>query len=79
VATQAQLAQYALNVSLALQNEIINGQTEPGTKGGIVALSGAVAMLAEAILNAGGPTTIPGSLTTGKWSYNQSTTAPINF
>jgi hypothetical protein len=79
--TATQLAQYALNISVPMQNAYLNGQFEPGTKGDFVTLLGAITLLAEAVIainnsNTGGGT-IPGSLLTGKWSAVQSPAAPI--
>jgi hypothetical protein len=76
LATQAQLAQYALNIAVAAQNQFIEGQTEPAAPGNFKVLYAAVILLAQAVLNSGGGT-IPASLLTGKWSAQQSTTAPI--
>ena len=76
MATQAALAQYALNTAIALQGALLNGQAEPATKGDLMAVLGAIAVLAEAVINAGGGT-IPNSMLTGKYSAVASTTAPI--
>jgi len=80
--TVAALGQYALNVAIAIQNQQLNGQAEPATKGDIVAICGALALLAEAILvdnNTGssGGGTIPNSLVTGKYSTVYASTTPI--
>ena len=79
--TAIQLAQYTLNLSVALQNQQIQGQAEPATKGDIVAICGALSMLAEAVLVAEGSIpnggTVPNSLLTGKYSAVVSGTTPI--
>jgi hypothetical protein len=76
MATQAQLAQYAINYAVAKQNAILQASAEHDTKGVIVGLLGMINLLAQAILNNGGGT-IPNSLLTGAYSAAQSPTAPI--
>lgn len=76
MASQAQLAQYAINIAIAMQAQLQNGQAEPASRGNLTALCGAVVALSQAVLNNSGGT-IPGSLLTGKYSVAQSPTAPI--
>jgi hypothetical protein len=75
--TQAQLAQYALNIAVAAQQQLITGQAESPSKAGQILLYSTVILLCEAILNAGGPPSMPASLLTGKYSAAQSANTPV--
>jgi hypothetical protein len=80
--TPVQLAQYALNIAIAEQQQFLLGQVESPSKGGIVTILGILALLAEAIIvdnNTGvtGGGTIPNAILTGKYSSTASATAPI--
>ena len=80
--TPTQLAQFALNAAVALQNQIITGQTEVPSKGQVQTVLGICALLAEALLvlnstaNTGGGT-IPNTLLTGKYSVTVPSTTNV--
>jgi hypothetical protein len=75
------LAQYALNIAIPLQQQMLQGAAEPATKGDYIAVLGAIACLAESLIiinNAStGGGTIPNSLLTGKYSVTQPSTSAI--
>ncbi len=79
--TATQLAQYALNIAVPYQQQLLSGQAEI-SKGGLVTMLGAMVALAEAVIainssNTGGPAVLPGSLTSGKYSVTQPSTSLI--
>jgi hypothetical protein len=70
-----------LNVAGAQQQQLITGQIETPTKGGIQTLIAAVILLAEAVLainsSNSATVTLPSSLFTGKYSATYPASNPV--
>jgi hypothetical protein len=79
--TATQLGQYALNVAVAVQEQIITGQVEGASKGLWTTVFGCIILLAEAVIvinnSSTGGGTIPNALITGKYSATQPSTTAI--